>query len=676
VHFGAEWISTDENYALAQGETRKLVLTDVMQNGVWVGNNIFGYGNALANLLDGNTGSNVLKGFDGNDTIYAGGGNDLVEGGNGNDNIFAGDDIYWTQADADTLSGGAGNDTLSGGLGGDQMSGGVGDDIYIVENTLDLVSELAGEGLDLVVSSIDYTLPDHIEELELDLDSAALRGTGNALNNFIMGNDGNNILDGAAGADELEGGLGNDVYRVDNALDVVFEEASQGTDRAESTVSHTLGDHVENLTLLGTASIDGIGNALDNVINGNTGHNVLLGEAGDDLLRGAGGNDVLRGGMGADTLQGGMGDDAYEIDSVFDVAAEAAGAGSDIVYASLDWTLGDHFEHLQLSGNAITGTGNALANSLFGNQWDNFLHGQAGADSMYGAEGNDTYTVDDTGDYVEELAAEGTDLVQTFVSFTLGANIENLNLLGSAAINGTGNVLANVLNGNGAANVLNGLAGADRMAGRDGHDTYYVDNALDRVVETNATASTGGTDLVISSITHTLAANVENLRLSAGTINGTGNTLHNAISGGSGNNVLNGAGGNDTLVGGAGNDTLVGGAGKDSLTGGTGQDHFVFNAALSASGNVDTLTAYVAADDTIRLENAVFTQLTATGALSTASFKANAAGVATDTNDRIVYETDTGKLFYDADGSGAGAAVHFATLVGAPPVTAAEFVVI
>jgi Ca2+-binding RTX toxin-like protein len=173
----------------------------------------------------------------------------------------------------------------------------------------------------------------------------------------------------------------------------------------------------------------------------------------------------------------------------------------------------------------------------------------------------------------------------------------------------------------------------------------------------------------------TLGSNLEKLTLTGSTaINATGNELANTITGNTGSNLLNGGSGNDSLSGGSGNDTLDGGTGNDSLDGGAGLDTFRFSSAL-ASSNVDTINGFVAADDTIQLEIAVFAKLTTTGTLSASFFSANLTGTAADSNDYINYETDTGKLFYDADGNGSGAAVLFATLTGAPVISNLDFFV-
>ena len=226
----------------------------------------------------------------------------------------------------------------------------------------------------------------------------------------------------------------------------------------------------------------------------------------------------------------------------------------------------------------------------------------------------------------------------------------------------------NVLNKNGNYSTtgvsLTGTSGNDTLTGGAGNDTYYVDNTKDVVTE----LASQGTDTVNSSITYTLTSNVENLTLTGtAAINGTGNTLNNVISGNTGNNVLNGGAGDDIIYGREGNDTLNGGLGKDT---------FVFNTKLNASINKDTIKDFNVADDTISLENAIFTKLTATGILNKDFFKVTTDGKAKDSNDYIVYNKNNGQLFYDADGSGAGASVLFAVVENKANLTNADFTVI
>lgn len=252
----------------------------------------------------------------------------------------------------------------------------------------------------------------------------------------------------------------------------------------------------------------------------------------------------------------------------------------------------------------LNGTGNALDNNITGNNANNnlnggdgndtlsglagndTLNGGTGNDALSGGTGNDTYIVDSTGDSIIENANEGTDAVQSSASaYTLGSNLENLTLLGTAQ-GGTGNELDNIITGNDANNSLNGAGGNDTlsgtagddtldggtgndaMSGGTGNDTYIVDSIGDSITEN----LNEGTDAVESSIDYTLGGNLENLVLLNTALNGTGNGLANTITGNEGNNNLNGGVGNDTLLGNGGADILLGAGGADSIKGGIGND--------------------------------------------------------------------------------------------------------
>lgn len=369
--------------------------------------------------------------------------------------------------------------------------------------------------------------------------------------NRTTGGTGNDSLYGTSAAEVLTGGRGNDHYYLTPG-DQVVELADEGSDTISASFSHQLAANVENLILTGSANVNGIGNGLTNSITGNAGSN------------------VLDGGAGTDTMAGGFGNDTYIVDDTGDRVIETAGGGTDTVRAAVSYALSANVENLILTGiGHSNGTGNALANSMTGNAGDNILDGGARADTMAGGAGNDIYLVDNTGDRVIETAGGGTDTVRASVSYTLAANIENLVLSGSAHLTGIGNGLANSMTGNAGNNILNGGAGADTMSGGAGNDIYIVDVTGDRVVE----AAGGGTDAVRTTVSHTLAANVENLVLNGNAhLNGTGNGLANSVTGNAGNNVLNGGLGADTLIGNAGNDSLFGDDGNDRLLGGFGFD--------------------------------------------------------------------------------------------------------
>ena len=205
--------------------------------------------------------------------------------------------------------------------------------------------------------------------------------TGNTLNNVLDGKAGNDILTGWSGADTMIGGLGNDTYFVENAGDITTEKINEGTDRVNSKITHTLFGNVENLTLTGTAAIDGNGNNLANVITGNNAVNTLNGGIGNDTLNGGGGNDILIGWNDADTMNGGSGNDTYFVENVGDKAIEKINEGIDTVNSKITHTLAINVENLTLTGTAaINATGNDLANVITGNNAANQLTGGTGSD--------------------------------------------------------------------------------------------------------------------------------------------------------------------------------------------------------------------------------------------------------------------------------------------------------
>ena len=343
----------------------------------------------------------------------------------------------------DDLTGGNGNDTLNGGSGVDILIGLKGNDSYVVDNTGDIIIENLNSGIDTVESSLTWTLKANLENLTLT-GTTAINGTGNTGNNVITGNSAANILDGKTGADRLIGGLGNDTYTVDNVGDIVTETSTLATeiDTVNSSVTYTLSANVENLTLTGTANINGTGNTLANTLTGNTANNTL---------NGGNGNDILNGGAGIDTLIGGLGNDTYIVDNVGDIVTETSTIATEIdtVNSSVTYTLSANVENLTLTGTAnINGTGNTLANSLTGNNGNNILTGNAGndvltgnggSDILVGGTGNDTLNLglnDRVSDLVRYASGDGTDTINQFIkgidklAFT-GINFIDVNVSGS-----------------------------------------------------------------------------------------------------------------------------------------------------------------------------------------------------------------------------------------------------
>lgn len=633
---GADTIRSSVSYTVVSNvETLELTGTG----------NIDATGDAVGNHLIGNHAGNRLDGLDGDDVLEGKGGFDELVGGVGNDHLDGGSDI-------------------------DRMEGGTGDDVYIVDNQSDVVVELAGEGNDAVIARSDYALSDNIESLMLDDGYGAYSGTGNASDNLITGNSSSNYLDGAGGADRMVGGLGNDTYVVNNIGDEVVELAGEGTDTVESSIDYVLGDTVENLTLTGSQDLQGTGNDGDNVLIGNSGDN------------------RLDGGLGSDDMHGGSGNDYFINDSSGDWIYENEGDDVDTVERRYETNLvlSDNVENLILGAGITTGNGNGLDNTITGNADDNtlggwdgddtlhgldgndslfggagidqllggagndYLDGGAGIDHLEGGAGNDVYITDDASDVVVEAAGAGTDQVQTTASYALSANIENLFLMGTGAIDGTGNALDNYISGNSAANVIHGGAGTDTIVAGGGNDTLFggtgddkyvfdassgsdvinnVDGGFDGVFFTNGITrerlsfSRDGDDLLITVdagqtpavrvLNHFLGGDaaidyvqpdggfylttVEINQIVAG--GGTGGQYDQVIEGtaageqlvgNSGKDLIKGLAGDDQLFGMGGNDTLQGGDGDDYLAGGNGSGTGSGDDRLEGGAGADTLS--------------------------------------------------------------------------------------
>lgn len=499
-------------------------------------------------------------------------------------------------------------------------------------------------------------------------------------------------LDGGTGNDTLHS-TGDGTYLGGHGNDLMFagltslREIMDGSDGIDTLDTRSFnGTYVVNL-LTGTTNfasetflnfenlITGEGRDL---VTGTADANSIRTNGGQDTVAGGAGNDTIEGGAGADVLDGGNGIDtiAYRFSATAVAASLATGSGT------AGDAAGDSFVNFEIL------SGSAFADTLGGGASDDTLIGGAGADQMAGGAGNDVYLVDNAGDLVLEALGEGgADLVRTSVSYSLLADqeIERIFAANPAATTGltlTGNGFGNMLRGNAGANRLNGAGGDDLLQGLNGNDTlnggsgkdtllggagndvYIVDTTTDRVFETTTltgTTDAGGLDTVKSSVTFSLGSHagvrfVENLVLTGtGNVNGTGNALANRLTGNAANNTLNG---------GLGNDTLTGGAGRDS---------FVFSTALSGA-NIDRITDFNVVADTIRLDDAVFTGLVP-GALAATAFAANLTGKATDAQQRILYETDTGRIYFDSDGNGSGARVHFATLTADLALSHADFFV-
>lgn len=600
-------------------------------------------GNTSDNVLTGNSASNIINAGAGNDTVDGGAGNDTLYGGTGDDTFIVdspldvviekvneGNDTIVTAASFtlapnsnienltlggsgdingtgdglnNTITGNSGNNILNGGGGNDIMIGGAGNDTYIVDSALDAITENINAGIDTVLSASNYSLQSiaNVENLTLT-GTGNTNATGNTANNTLTGNVGNNILNGGLGMDVLIGGAGNDIYILDDPGDTIQEFADQGSDTVQASANYTLGSNLENLLLQGSQNFNGTGNELNNILTGNSGNNTLTGGAG---------NDTLIGGAGDDTLVGGIGDDAYFIDTPSDTIIENLNEGNDTIKTTFSFSLDaiNHIENLTLLGSAnLNGTGNSMNNVITGNTGSNILDGGIGSDTLIGGAGNDSYFVDSVSDLVIENLNEGIDTVNSSVSYSLAMNpnIENLTLLGTADINGTGCSMNNTLIGNSGNNILDGGLGNDTMMGGAGNDTYIIDSMSDILIEN----TNEGIDTVQTSVHYVMAANIENAQIMGNaSLSVLGNSLDNTITGNAANNIING---------GAGNDIIDGGAGNDSLYGGTGNDTYVINSINdlifeNANEGIDIVQTYDHYAMAANLENA---KIMGSGALS------------------------------------------------------------
>jgi len=467
------------------------------------------------------------------------------DGGEGRGTLLA--DHLMGDGGAQRLLGRDGDDTLEGGGGADTLEGDAGDDLYVVVDPQEQVVEGAGAGQDRVEAAIDYTLPDHVEDLTLT--GAATTGTGNDLDNRIVasdqgsllrGLDGNDTLEGGAGddmldggagedlliggagadtldgggggggggggsggSDTLRGGAGDDVYLLRSGTETVEEAPGQGRDRVETAFDHVLAAHVEDLTLTGSATA-GTGNAQDNRIRGNAVANTLRGEGGDDTLEGMGGADTLEGGAGNDSLHGMAGNDV--LIGGDGVNTLRGGGGDDILTggAEADLIRGGEGRDLLRGGDGD--------DRLFGNDWADTLEGGAGDDTLRGGDGRD------------------------------------------------------VLRGGAGADLLDGGDWADTLEGGPGDDTLLGGGGRDVLDGEDGDDLLDGGDWA------------DTLRGGAG---------DDTLRGGGGPDLLEGGAGADLLDGGTWSDTLDGGAGDDTLTGGAGADVFVFPAdALAGTDRI------------------------------------------------------------------------------------------
>ena len=672
-------------------------------------------GTAGNDILIGGAGDDVLIGAAGNDTLTGGLGDDTADysaassgvsvnlslataqnvGGGAGTDVLTGienlkgssfNDVLTGSAVANSLDGGNGNDTITGGAGDDSLYGEDGDDLFIIANFADHTENeriWGSSGTDELrytgTSAGNLVLSDSVDverivigtglgttavssgTAGINVDASAITsGTlqiiGNAGANLLIGGEDDDTIDGGAGNDTLRGGEGDDVIYGGAGIDIVsfadlfnwdlnLSMASDSPSAGITMGAFSLGYD----TVFGIEGIEG-GHGND-TLTGSTGNDILIGGAGEDNLIGGLGNDNLSGGNGDDTLVGGIGNDTLAGGDGIDTAdyrTAVSGVTVNLSLAGAQATGGAGTDVLSgienLIGSAIFGdalTGSEGQNEISGDGGSDTITGGGGLDYLFGGDGDDLFIVASAGDQVagdKVYGGNGTDELR----YT-GTAAATLTLSGEISLErvviGTGTGANAVTTGTAAINV----------------DASQVSAALSGL---EITGNAGANRLTGTALNDTI-------------LGGAGN---DSIFGGIGNDSLAGGLGNDSLVGGQGADNIAGGAGNDTLSGGANADVFVFDFAPSA-GNIDQITDFdLGEEDGFSLALSRFSGFTDSGAILEAQFASGAGLVAATTAaQRILYNTTTGDLYYDADGSGSAAAIRFATLTNTAALTFEAF---
>ena len=622
-------------------------------------------GGAFNDSLGGSDVANQLNGAAGNDSILAAGGND-------------------------TLIGGAGNDRLEGGTGTDSADYSAATGVVTAELWRGTAAN-DGQGGNDVLVGIENLIGGNFNDL-LAGDEAANVLDGSAGNDGLFAGGGNDTLQGGVGNDLLAGGAGNDSIHGGTGLDsadyssataAVTAELWRGTAANDGQGGNDVLTGIEGL-IGGNFSDLLAGDESANNLNGAGGNDLLFGGGGSDSLIGGNGNDLLAGGTGFDNLNGGAGLDTADYASataavvaeLWRGTASNDGQGGNDVLIGIENLSGGNFNDLL--------AGDEAANNLNGQGGNDSIFAGGGSDSLIGGNGNDLLAggagIDninggagiDTADYGSATGNVTAELWRgTAANDGQGGNdvllgIENLNgggfndlLVGDETANSINGAAGNdVLFGGGGADTLFGGNGNDFAAAGAGNDSLDGGSGIDTVDYASATSGVvvelwrnsasndgqGGADVVL---------NFENLN---------GGNFNDFLVGNEGANVIVAGNGIDTVLGGGGDDFINGGNGSDILVGGAGRDIYRFDSALNATSNLDTITGFVVADDSISLARSIFGSV-APGTLAAGNLLAG-AGVtsALDADDFILYNSSTGALYYDADGSGAALAVQFAVL--------------
>jgi Ca2+-binding RTX toxin-like protein len=663
----------------------------------------------VAAVLNGGEGADQIQvvggagiqvyGDAGDDFIYAGDGNDILDGGTTGESSFY---PYDWRGPGDTLS-----YMLLGRTAGVTVS---------LANTF--AQNTGPGGVDTISNFENLHGSNYGDQLAGDDRANVILGAGGADAIFgagggdkLMGGDGDDELDGGAGVDRLEGGLGNDTYVV-GAGDILLEQGGQGVDTVKANFNYTLDSEIENLVLLPGALV-GTGNALGNVINGNVANNTIDGGGGADILFGGAGNDVLKGGEGDDQLFNGEGQ--ATLDGAFPFNGETGsdtidgGAGFDkaVLYGFYGIAGGVVFDGRQaaagvaqitfggqargsvtnveafyviggIGGDTLTGGENA--DTLTGDQGDDALSGAGGDDILSGGLGGDVLDGGAGADYVSYAGAAGVTV------FLGGPYLNAGEAVGDsyASIEGViGSAHADLIGGTNAADALRGEAGNDWLLGASGAD--WLDGGTGNDVLEGGSggdvlAAGSGDDVAsyrqaLAGVTASFSNSGANAGEAAGDVyfdveNLWGSDFADTLGGNDASGQVYGFGGTDTLYGYGGDDSLYGGEAADTLSGGTGADTFFF--LLSSEGG-DTIADFVSGQDRVFFSEYWFgLPIAPAGAISASRFVSGDHPVAASAGASFLFDTTSHQLLFDADGSGAQAAILMATFGNNVNLTAGD----
>jgi Ca2+-binding RTX toxin-like protein len=600
----------------------------------------------------------------GTDTRYVNFENYEMRMGAGDNNITAGDGTNW-------LYGNIGNDVLNGGTGTDYLYGRAGQNTLLGGAGLDYIHS---EGVDTVDGGAGYDR--WYGDYEASTTGLAIIWSGTGTNNLSNGGS-------VSGIEEafFNSGSGNDTLITSGGkidfIDVSFNDVDT-LNANYSAKSNAYSVSVDSylLNTKGLISSSGLPDAVVH-FDGIESYGIVTGSANDTFYLSLFGFQLGTFDAGAGTadhlnltLWAG-----YSNATIFTVSGATIttnrGSFKNFEKFNINTSAGNNPNFG--TGNDIIKTG-VLGDTIVTHGGNDTLDGGGGSDAMYGGIGNDSYYIDTATDSIFEFLNEGVDSLYSTVSWTLGDNLENLKLLGAAALNGDGNSLNNSMTGNGASNILQGFAGVDTLNGGAGvdimrggteNDTYVVDIATDQTIE----LAGGGIDRVLSTTNWTLAAEVEHLVLQGVAIKGTGNGLANSLTGNASSNDLSGLANNDSLNGGLGNDRLTGGDGLDTLTGGGDADTFVFGPPIAASA--DRITDFQHKLDVLEFQTKFYRL--AAGPLDPGLLENNT--VATLGYAQFLFNGKTGQLFWDDDGI-AGKSTLLATLVGVTSLSVDDFSIV